>query len=95
MRKRRNIHDIRKELEDVYDECKKPNWDCYDAKPITRETLQTALAFVAMMDEGMYKDIEFGAHPHGYINIEWYKGVDNLCTINVNGNRLTGLRWSE
>lgn len=74
------------ELKEVYQECRSPDWDCYNALPVTKETYEAAREFVlSIPDEAMFPD--FGAIPDGSITFEWYFDREHSLTASISQDK--------
>ncbi len=70
------------ELWDVWQDCKEPNWDGYDALPVDRETFQNAYRFVELLPLG-YLPSSVGAEPDGHIALEWHRNPRWTLSVSV------------
>ena len=81
-------------VDDAYNECleslletfgetSQPNWDGYDAYPVSGATLAYALAFVDLLPSTLPRP-EISAHPDGELAFEWSFGRRRLLTVSVN-----------
>lgn len=68
------------ELADVYLECSEPNWDGFNALPVSYDSFALAKAFLLSLPLGT-KVPSAGAHPDGQISLEWYNGPRRSLTI--------------
>ena len=55
---------IREELAEVWEECREPDWDGYDALPVSRETVQNAQTLLRSLPFGT-EPPSVGAIPNG------------------------------
>ena len=73
---------LRDELATVWDECREPNWDGYDAMPVTQDTLRNAYQFL----EAMPADVpapSIGAEPDGDLTLEWHQSPRRTLSVSV------------
>lgn len=64
-------------LDEVYEECKEPNWDGYGAEPVSEETVQQAKKFFRLVQMPIAVP-EVSAGPDGNISLEWYRKDANV-----------------
>lgn len=82
---------VLEELANVWQECREPNWDGYNAKPVSQDALRNAYQFLESL---FYKPVRVaalpsvGAEPDGDITLEWRRsGRRNLSvSISPDGN---------
>ena len=60
------------ELWDVWQDCKKPNWDGYGALAVDQETYNTAWRVIEALPFG-YLPTSAGAEPDGHLTLEWHR----------------------
>ena len=75
-------HGVYDALVSVFDECQKPNWDGYQAAPVTRETYREAYQFLEQLPHGV-RPPSVGVEPDGHITFEWYKNPSQLLSVSV------------
>jgi len=56
----------------IWEECKTPNWDAYDAYPVQQETLNSAYAFIKALPLG-FPLPDVSAEPDGHLAFDWFK----------------------
>ncbi len=78
---------LREELADVWEECREPNWDGYDALPVSREALQNTSLFLESLPLGC-RHPSIGADPHGHLSVEWYRSPRRVLSISVTADGL-------
>jgi hypothetical protein len=74
--------DLRDELAGVWNECREPNWDGYNALPVTQDTLRNTYQFL----ESMPADIlapSIGAEPDGDLTLEWHRSLRRTLSVSV------------
>lgn len=72
------------ELALLRDECSRPGWDGYDAKPLGDEVLAEARAFIAELPQSVELP-ELVPEPSGAIQLEWRCGKQKILTISLSG----------
>jgi len=81
-------------IDQAYDECLEsllevsreashPNWDGYDAHPVSGATLAQALAFLDLLPSRLPSP-EISPHPDGELAFTWSLGPRRLLTVSVN-----------
>jgi hypothetical protein len=73
---------LRDELATVWEECREPNWDGYEALPVTQGTLRNVYQFL----ESMPADIpapSIGAEPDGDLTLEWHRSPRRTLSVSV------------
>lgn len=73
---------VRDELSQIYVNFRQPNWDGYNASPITAETFFAAKSFFELLQDSINVP-EVMADPDGDIAFEW-NNKDNSLTVAVN-----------
>lgn len=68
------------ELLTIWEECRTPNWDGYDAYPVKEETLNYAYAFIQALPLG-FPLPSLSAEPDGHLAFDWFH--DPHWTISV------------
>ena len=58
-------------LGEVIFECSQPNWDGYEANPITKASVDNLIKFMNILDDSL-PDPDPGCDPDGQVSIEWY-----------------------
>ena len=70
------------ELCQVYEECLEPNWDGYDALPVTEAAYE--LAFQLLESLPLSTPLPtFGAEPDGHITLEWRRSPRRTLSLSV------------
>lgn len=75
------------ELEEVYQECISPDWDCYHARPVSKETYEAAKEFLLAI-AGDIESPGFGAEPNGCISFEWHFDNEHTLTAGISQNKI-------
>ncbi|MGH8719867.1 MAG: hypothetical protein ACREV0_13145 [Burkholderiales bacterium] len=70
------------ELRDVATECAEPDWDGYDAYPVSPATVQMASGVAESLPYDLPKP-SVGAEPDGQLTIEWYRGPCKQINISI------------
>lgn len=73
---------VRGELADVFIECMEPDWDGFNALPVTFETYQLAERFLLCLPLGIRRP-SIGAEPDGHMTLEWYGGVRQSLSVSI------------
>lgn len=71
------------ELWDVWQECREPNWDGYDALPVDRETLNVAYRLIETLPWGCPLPSSVGAEPDGHLALEWHHNPRWTLSVSV------------
>lgn len=78
------ISQIRCALLEMFLDCRKPNWDGYDAKPISEKTYFEAAKLLERLPSDLPPP-EIVPEPTGDIAFEWYKENQYTFVISVSG----------
>lgn len=70
------------ELVTIWEECKTPNWDSYDALPVEEATFSKTYSFIKALPLG-YPLPSVGAEPDGHLTLEWYRHPRWTLSISV------------
>ncbi|MGB5973499.1 MAG: hypothetical protein WBG38_09270, partial [Nodosilinea sp.] len=70
------------ELATVWEECKIPNWDGYDALPVQSNALAYAYLFIEALPLG-FPLPSVGAEPDGHLALEWYRHSRWILSVSV------------
>lgn len=70
------------ELAEVWEDCKTPNWDGYDALPVEQETFRNAYLFIESLPLGIPLP-SLGAEPDGHLALEWYRNPRWTLSVSV------------
>jgi hypothetical protein len=73
------------ELQNIFLECSKVNWDQYGANPISMDALSEAYWFVSSLPSWL-PNPEVIPEPSGEIGLEWSFGKDKIFVITIKGN---------
>lgn len=73
---------IRGELAEVWEECSVPDWDGYDAYPVTADAFENATRFLLALPLGIPVPA-VGAEPDGHITLEWYQSRRRTLSVSV------------
>jgi hypothetical protein len=63
--------DLDREMGEVWEECRKPDWDGYNALPMSRLSWENAKHLASFLPPGTEVP-SVGAVPSGNISLEWY-----------------------
>ena len=72
-------------LMEVSKEASRPNWDGYDASPVSDATLAQAMTFLNLLPSSLPKP-QMSPHPDGELAFEWSFGPRRLLTVAINGS---------
>jgi len=73
---------LAKELDDIYRECSKANWDGYGAKRVPRNLRRTVESFLNALPAEI-PDPEISADPDGEISLDWCYDKDKMFSISI------------
>lgn len=71
-------------LDAVTEEASTPNWDGYDASPVSELGYIKAKQFLELLPTSIPMP-EIAVDPDGDISFEWYCGTNNLFSVSVSG----------
>lgn len=74
---------VRDELASVWDECREPNWDGFQALAVTQDTLRNAYLFLEALPFGFPKP-SVGAEPDGDLTLEWHRSSRRTLSVSIN-----------
>ena len=70
------------DLSQVYEECLEPNWDGYDALPVTEDAYRLTYEVLEALPLSTPVP-SFGAEPDGHITLEWYCTPRRTLSVSV------------
>jgi hypothetical protein len=70
------------ELMELWDDCKTPSWDGYNAFPVEEKTVKNTWDVIKALPLG-YPLPSFGAEPDGHITLEWYLNPCWILSVSV------------
>ena len=70
------------DLEKLFADCLKTNWDCYNAKPITEKNYKVAKSFLNIIPDKFLRVVDVGVDSYGEITFEWYD-IDNSDVFSI------------
>lgn len=70
------------ELYQVYQECRNPDWDGYNAYPVLPDTVSLAGELLGALPLGTPSP-SFGAEPDGHITMEWHHSPFRTLSISI------------
>ena len=70
------------ELHDVWDECREPNWDGFQARPVVEDTYDNGKRFLESLPLG-FPPPSIGADPDGDLTFEWYRSPHRTLSVSV------------
>jgi hypothetical protein len=71
------------ELWEVWQDCKEPNWDGYDALAVEQETFQNAYRLVESLPLGCPLPSSVGAEPDGHLALEWHRNSRWTLSVSI------------
>ncbi len=95
-RNRRHLHKssafgienvLLEELAEAWAECQEPNWDGYDALPVSRAALRNMYTFLEALPFGFPRPT-IGADPQGHLSVEWYRSPRRVLSVSVTSDEL-------
>jgi hypothetical protein len=78
---------LRDDLAEAWVECQQPNWDGYDALPVSRDALRNMYTFLEALPPGSARPT-IGADPHGHLSVEWYRNPRRILSVAVTDDDL-------
>ncbi len=75
------------ELAVVMDECQHPNWDGYDALPVSVNALKKMRTFLECLPFG-FPCPSISADPSGCLSVEWYRNPRRVLSVSVGNDDL-------
>ena len=91
LRGRRRLHEsntlgigngVREELAAVWEECREPNWDGFQALPVSQDTLRNTYEFLEAMPVA-FPAPSIGAEPDGSLTMEWHRSARRTLSVSV------------
>ena len=76
---------VREELASVWEECRVPNWDEYNALPVEHASLRNAYVFLESLPFG-FPQPSVGAEPDGQITLEWHDSPRRTLSVSVSSD---------
>ena len=76
------LKDVLDQLDEVADECGSPNWDGYQAAPVTLDAFKQTYLFLEALPSGMSLPT-VGAEPDGHVTLEWYHSPQRTLSVSV------------
>jgi len=73
---------LREELTEVWEECSQPDWDAYNALPVSWDSVDNARRLLLSLPLGT-KLPSVGAVPSGNISLEWHHSRRRSLTVTV------------
>ena len=71
----------------AWEECKQPNWDGYNALPVSQDVLRNMYTFLEALPFG-FPGPSIGADPHGHLSVEWYRSPRRVLSVSVSDDDL-------
>ncbi len=66
----------------VYEECRVPDWDGFQALPVQPNTLRNACVLLESLPLGIPSP-GIGAEPDGHLTLEWHRSDDRTLSVSV------------
>ena len=73
---------LRDELATVWEDCREPNWDGYEAIPLSQDALRNCYLFLESMPLG-FPAPSIGAEPDGALTLEWHRSARRTLSVSV------------
>ncbi len=70
------------ELATIGEECRQPNWDGFQALPVTQDALRNAYLFLELLPLG-FPAPSIGAEPDGHLTLEWHRAAQRTLSVSV------------
>lgn len=83
-----NTKEVLRELNEVYEGTSSPDWDGYEAEPVTEDNYQAAITFLKALPED-FPAPEIAADPDGEISLEWYTDKTKTFSVSIGRDTLT------
>lgn len=74
-----------RELDEIYRECSKEDWDGYGALPVSQKVCHEAIRFLKAWRRLSLPVPELGPEPEGDIGFEWNFGKNKVFAVSVHG----------
>ncbi len=72
------------ELEQIYQDCRKHNWDGYHALPVSSAVFEEAKQFIGALPSSVPSP-DVAAEPGGEIGFEWHFGKNKIFVASISG----------
>ncbi len=73
---------LREELGEVWEQCREPNWDGYDAQAVSHDSLRNTYVFLESLPLGTPAP-SVGAEPDGSLTLEWHRSPRRTLSVSV------------
>jgi hypothetical protein len=73
------------DLATVWDQCRQPNWDGYQALPVTQDALRNTYVFLESLPLG-FTAPSVGAEPDGDLTLEWHRSPRHTLSVSITPN---------
>src|SRR5439155_24277094 len=70
------------ELGTVWEDCREPNWDGYQAVPVDQDTLRNAYVLLESLPLG-FPPPSIGAEPDGDLTLEWHRSPRHTLSVSI------------
>ena len=85
------------DLDEVIRNLSTPNWDGYNAEPISSVIIDNAIAFIRLIPKDVHTPF-ISADPNGSIIYKWYKDAECILSVTVDVDSLlcySNLKWKK
>ena len=82
-------------LDELYEECRKPDWDSHGAAPVGNVAIDKAKYFVSALYSQRLDYPEFGAEPDGCVTLEWRRGYHQWLSVSVGPAPRLDFAWMD
>lgn len=72
----------RDELGSVWEQCREPNWDGYNALPVSQDVLRNTYLLLESLPIG-FPAPSIGAEPDGALTLEWHRSPRRTLSVSV------------
>lgn len=79
---RKTLHPAYEQLLNVFEDCRKPGWDGYDAEAVSLRTYQYAYEFLESLPSGIPMPT-IGVEADGQLTFEWYRDPIWVLSVSV------------
>jgi hypothetical protein len=78
----RDADAVNDELATVYEDCRNPNWDGFQAMAVKQDTFQNAYVLLESLPIGIPTP-SIGAEPDGHLTVEWHRSANRTLSVSV------------
>ena len=73
---------LRNEWATVWEECREPNWDGFQALPVSQDTFRSTYLFLESLPPN-FPAPSIGAEPDGALTLEWHRSLRRTLSVSV------------